>query len=88
MKRVRVTLELTERFVKLLYASCQLANILPKMDGTERAQLTPIELIAMLVLAEARGAPEEQIASMIPLEWRDAEIEPQVVHDQRQVIEA
>lgn len=66
MKKVRFTLEVDEHFIRLLQASVQLKELLKD----EPKRMDPTDVLAVLVLGEARGATEEQIHARTPLEWR------------------
>jgi|PlaIllAssembly_1097288.scaffolds.fasta_scaffold89356_3 hypothetical protein len=84
-KKVRITLELENGFIKLLNAKCQLDGAIHSaMKGDPSRQLDPAEVLAMLVLAEARGGTEEQIHAMTPHEWRS---EINLIHEERRVYE-
>ena len=66
MKRVRVTLEVDEEFVKLLNL-----NVCVQTGGyaeLEKRDVTGV--LAGVVLLEARGALPEQIHAAIPPAWR------------------
>ncbi len=85
MKKVRITLELPESFIKLLNAKAQLSNWQRLMTGDEPApELDAGSIIAWLTLLEARGAPENDIHAATPIMWRDANA-PLVIHDERRV---
>lgn len=78
-KRVRVTIELSQTFVRLLQANVELgAGLVPA-----HAQ-DPTGVLARAVYAEARGAYEHQVALIVPPEWR-AHLD--VIHEERKVIE-
>lgn len=84
-KVVRLTIEMDAQFIALLHANCQLSEAIRKqMQDDPARQLDPKEVLAMLVLAEARGGTPEQIHAMTPLDWR-AILE--LLHDERQVFE-
>jgi hypothetical protein len=85
MKRVRVTVELTNRFIGLLQASCQMKGLLPRSDETEKQDLDPVGLLAALVLGEARGATELQLSLLVPPKWREDDLEPKLIHEERRV---
>ena len=78
MKRVRIALEVDEHFVRMLTATVMLDER-TKMALTGRhvagdpspRQLTAADVVAVVVLAEARGALPEQVQAAIPPEWRD-----------------
>lgn len=65
-KRVRVAIEMDEHFIRMLKANVELSG---GMGGLDR-QHTPADVLKRLVLAEARGATEEQVHSIIRPEWR------------------
>lgn len=50
----------------------------------DQPRLTPAQVLAVIVLGEARGALEEQIHAATPLEWRP---HIEAVHKARRVIE-
>ena len=78
-KRVRVTIELSQSFLRLLNANVSLnGGIVSDRPLTAHAVLTRV------VLAEARGATEEQVHLIIPPEWRP---DIEAVHAERRVIE-
>lgn len=78
-KRVRVTLELSQSFVRLLNANIDLnGGILPSLP------LDPAQVLARAVLGEARGAYSSQVDLIIPPEWRP---DIDVVHEERRVAE-
>lgn len=66
MKRVRICLELDEHFVRLLNAQVMLKGLGPDLDR----QHSPMEVLAVVVLAEARGAVPLQVHLLTPPEWR------------------
>lgn len=80
MKRVRIYLELDEHFVRLLNAQVMLKGLGPDLDR----QHSPMEVLAVVVLAEARGALPEQVNFLTPPEWRP---HLEAIHDLREVIE-
>lgn len=66
-KRVRICLELDEHFVRLLNAQAVgLKGLGPDLNR----QHSPMEALAVVVLAEARGAWPEQVHLLTPPEWR------------------
>lgn len=85
MKRVRVTIELTSRFVGLLQASCEMKGLLPRPDGMEQQEPDAVGLLAALVLGEARGATELQLSMLVPPMWREGDLEPKLIHEERRV---
>ena len=84
-KHVRITLELTESFVRKLTAKVNLSGINAWLKAEDDPPLLDAAgILALLVYAEARGAHEEQIALATPHEWRE---ELGIVHDERRVYE-
>ena len=71
--RVRVTIEMSREFLSLLNGLYQLKGL-----GSHREDYrkhTAADVLAVIVLHEGRGAPEEQTHADTPIEWRN-EIEP------------
>lgn len=79
-KRVKLTLEVDSEFVKLLNANCQLSGLL----SDDAPRMTPMQVLAVVVLGEARGATEEQIHARTPIEWRP---HIEAIHSERKVTE-
>ena len=79
-KRVKLTLEVDSQFVKLLQANVQLSGLL----GEDQPRMAPMQVLAVVVLGEARGATEEQIHAMTPIEWRP---HIEAIHSERKVTE-
>lgn len=80
MKRVRICLKLDEYSVRLLNAQVMLKGLGPDLDR----QHSPMEVLAVVVLAEARGAFPEQVHLLTPPEWRP---HLEAVHRMRTVVE-
>ena len=80
-KRVRITLEVDEHFVRLLQAKCQLKGWL----GDDSPELDTGGVLCVLVLGEARGGTEMQILEKTPPIWRP---HVAVIHGERKVIES
>ncbi len=80
-KRVSLTLELDAHFIGLLNANMHLSGLM-KDDG--RHVLDVRAVLVRVVLAEARGAPSEQVHALTPLEWRG---HIDVLPDERKVFE-
>lgn len=78
MKKVRITLEVDEHFVRLLQANCHLQGLV----GEEPKRMDPMHVLAVVALGEARGASETQIHLQTPNEWRP---HIEAVHSERQV---
>lgn len=64
-KVVEITLRMDSQFVRLLNANIQLSGGIQPDRG-----LDPPNVLARIVLAEARGAHAEETALIIPPEWR------------------
>ena len=80
-KRVTLTLEVDSTFVSLLQANVQMKGLL-REDRSHG--LDPMGQLAVLVLAEARGATELQILEKVEPNWR-----PHItaLHEKRSVVE-
>lgn len=82
-KRVRVTLELDSQFIRLLNANVNLSGaMMAQLKGDPSRQLSPKEVLAILILGEARGATEEQLHMATPHEWRP---NIELIHKERRV---
>jgi hypothetical protein len=79
-KTVRITLELPPEFMNSFHASQQLKHLNP---GERR--MTASDVLARLAYLEAMGAPPEQIAAEMPMEWRPEGWEPIAIHAERRV---
>lgn len=85
MKKVRITLELDDQFIRLLNANVNLSGaMMSSLKGDPTRQLSPKEVLAIMVLGEARGATEEQLHAALPLEWRS---NLELIHSERQVFQ-
>lgn len=86
MKKVRVTLELPERFIRLLNAKATLSGWTKWLADSDKTppELDAGDLVAWLILQEARGAPENDIHMATPMMWRDCN-SPELIHDERRV---
>jgi hypothetical protein len=82
-KRVTVAVKMDSHFVALLSAHVQLAYP-GALTGDRDRRLTPGGVLAVAILAEARGALPEQVHMAIPPEWRP---HFEVLHDARRVEE-
>lgn len=69
-KRVQVTIEISEHFLRLLKAQVGLNNWSNMAEPYPRGGHTPAAALAVVVLAEARGAFPEQVHALTPMEWR------------------
>lgn len=81
-KKVRITLELDSDFIKRLNIQVGLGIINQIKEGLEQA---PYQLLGWLVLQEAKGAHENEIAASIPTGNR-ADC-PNIIHAERRVYE-
>ncbi len=81
-KRVQVTVEVSEHFLRMLKATVALSGW-GNLTEPYRPH-TAAAVLAVVVLNEARGAFPEQVHAQIPHEWR-SDIE--AVSEQRKVIE-
>lgn len=80
-KHVTVAIRMDSEFVKILNTHVQLAHP-GALSGDADKQLTPGAVLAVAILAEARGALPEQVHMAIPHEWRP---HFEVLHDARKV---
>lgn len=83
MKRVRITIELDEHFIRLLNAQIRIGGY--GNCNENYRQHTPAMALAVAALYEARGGYPEQVHAQIPHEWRP---HLEVIHDERKVFEA
>ena len=63
-KHVTIGIRMDSEFVSLLRASVELSGL------RHKDELTPIQQLALLALAEARGAHEEEVHILILPTWR------------------
>ena len=80
-KRVRVTIEVSESFVRMLQATCQFGYL---VGERQKHPMTALDALGIVVLGEARGAKPEQIVAMTPNDWVD---DIRAVSDERKVRE-
>ena len=89
-KRVRVTVELPESFIRLLNAKAGLqgwVDWLPDSPGESYPrELDTGAVLAWLILLEARGELEERIHAATPVMWRSGG--PILIHAERKVLNA
>lgn len=62
-KKVRVGIEIDESFIRLLRANVELSDL------KNKAELTPMQQLAIVVLYEARGGILKQVRDQIRREW-------------------
>jgi hypothetical protein len=85
-KRVRVTIELPESFIRLLNAKAVLKGWTKwSQDDDDPPEMDAGDIVAWLVLMEGRGALEDQIHQATPMMWRAGG--PEIIHAERRVIE-
>lgn len=84
MKHVKITLRLDSDFVKHLNLAVKLKH--PQWNKGDYSghtgQITAIDCLAVVALAEARGAFPEEVNAVIPHEWRP---HIEAIHDARAV---
>jgi len=76
-KKVRITVELDNDFIKMLRHNIQLGQ-------TREGNMTAPEQLAVAVCAEAMGGYEEVVDAEIYPEWRP---HLAIIHEERKVIE-
>jgi hypothetical protein len=86
-KKVRITLELDQQFLRLLRANIEMNSATRGwLLGTDEAShITPSQVLGLLVYMEARGGTVEQISISTPFMWRS---NIDVIHDERRVYQA
>lgn len=83
VKLVRITLEMDPEFIKHLQTTISLSG-LGNLEENYK-QHTALDALGVVALAEARGALEEQVHALTPIEWRP---HIQAIHDLRTVEES
>lgn len=85
-KRVRVTVEVDVQFIKLLEANIHLNRQMRGwlLNNDDAGDLTPPQVLGLLVYMEARGGRAEQIHAATPFMWRP---NIEIIHDERRVYE-
>lgn len=68
-KKVRVTIEVDEQFVRLLKANVQLSGLGNLRELAKQHQ--PMAVLGVVVLLEAMGQTPENIHAETPIEWRN-----------------
>lgn len=83
-KRVRVTLEISQSFLRLLRANIEMTKAVRGwlFNNDDAGDITPSQVLGLLVYMEARGGTTEQIAASTPFMWRP---DIDVIHDERRV---
>lgn len=83
-KKVRVTIEVDSQFLRLLRANIEMSRPLRGwlFNNDDAGDITPPQVLGLLVYMEARGGTVEQIAASTPFMWRP---NVEVIHDERRV---
>lgn len=63
MKKVTIGLTMSTEFVRMLNANVSFSQL------REKEELTPSQILALCILAEARGDLEENVDAMIPVDY-------------------
>lgn len=85
-KRVRVTVEIDAQFIKLLEANIHLNRQTRGwlLGNDDAGDITPSQVLGLLVYIEARGGTEEKVHAATPFMWRP---NIEIIHDERRVYE-
>lgn len=83
-KKVRVTIEVDQQFLRLLRANIEMNKAVRGwlFNNEDAADITPPQVLGLLVYMEARGGTEEQIHASTPLMWRH---NIEMIHSERRV---
>jgi len=83
-KRVRVTLEIDQQFIKLLRANIEMTKAVRGwlFNDEDAGDITPSQVLGLLVYMEGRGGTEAQISASTPFMWRS---NVDVIHSERRV---
>lgn len=83
-KRVRVTIEVDQQFLRILRANIEMTKTTRGwlLNNDDAGQLTPSQVLGLLVYMEARGGTEAQINASTPFEWRP---NIDIIHNERRV---
>lgn len=83
-KRVRITLEVDQQFLRLLRANIEMTRPVRGwlLNNDDAGDIPPSAVLGLLVYMEARGGTEEQIHASTPPMWRS---NVEVIHDERRV---
>ena len=83
-KKVRITLEVDSQFLRLLHCNIEMSRpVRGWLHGTDEAgEITPCQVLGLLVYMEGRGGTPEQIATATPFMWRP---NVDVIHTERRV---
>ncbi len=81
-KKIRITLEMDEHFIRMLRATCELKGLGNQRENYK--QHSALDCLGVIALLEARGIKEEQIYAEIPIEWRN---NIEAIHEERKVLE-
>lgn len=85
-KRVRITLEVDQQFLRLLKANIEMTRPVRGWlyNNDDVGDIPPSAVLGLLVYMEARGGTEAQIHASTPPMWRS---NVEVIHDERRVYE-
>lgn len=81
-KKVRVTIEMDNEFLKQLRVNCTLQHLGNLKE--DYRQHTAMQVLGLVALLEGMGATEDQIYAETPMEWRG---NIQAISAERKVIE-
>jgi len=83
-KKVRLTIEVDQQFLRLLRANIEMTKPLRGwlFNDEDAGDITPPQVLGLLVYMEARGATVAQIAASTPFMWRS---NIDLIHDERRV---
>lgn len=86
-KRVQVTIELSESFIRILNAKAHLSNWTRWVTKKGKPPaLDAAGILAWLILMEARGGLESDIRKATPPMWQEGG--PKLIHTARKVFES
>lgn len=85
-KKVRLTVEVDQQFIRLLRANIEMTKNVRGwlLNNEEAGDITPSQVLGLLVYMEARGGTEAQIGASTPFMWRS---NIDVIHTERRVYE-
>lgn len=85
-KRVRMTLEVDAQFIRLLQANIEMTKAQRGWlhNNEDAGDITPSQVLGLLVYMEGRGALTEQIHASTPMMWRN---NVEIIHGERRVYE-
>jgi hypothetical protein len=85
-KRVRVTIEVDSQFIRLLEANINMTAAVRGwlLNNEDAGDITPCQVLGLLIYMEARGGFPERIHLSTPFMWRP---NIDIIHDERRVYE-